>query len=312
MQAFPTFIGGFRSGTTLLVNLLGMHPALVPWFETKELCELLRWLRVLAEPSEAAFEANYITPNEPAGFDLDAAYARMLAQMRATEARQSGATQSGKAGHERYPLGNDHVRYPLVEGEALLHAWYERCKADHSLPTVRVASADLLRALGAAQCATTPSPYWINKTPEISRFAAELRELLGPCRVIYMVRNGFEVVASASNLGWGKTEDLAFNWKGLLERTRNAMKGEEDRYLELRYEGLLQAPVETLNQVFAFLGVEPKGEEIVAEFTSRFGSDAFSRPAAAPPARLPAEEHARFMAVAGDLQIALGYPHLFQ
>jgi len=312
MQQLPTFIGGFRSGTTLLVNLLGLHPALVAWFETKELCELLRWLRVREQPAEADFERNYCVPPEPAGFTLDAVYERMLVQMRDTEARQSGARQSGKAKHERYPLGNDYVRYSLADGEALLAAWYERCKAAGSLNDLHTASAELITALGKAHCVAAHSSYWVNKTPEISRFASELRTLLGPCRVLYMVRNGFEVVASASHLGWGDTAGLAYNWKGLLERTRAAMAGHEDCYLELSYEELVSAPVATLDKVFAFLGVEPRGEAIVANFTARYGSTAFSRPASAPPARLPPEEHERFMAVAGDLQMALGYPHQIQ
>jgi hypothetical protein len=312
MQQLPTFIGGFRSGTTLLVNLLGLHPALVPWFETKDLCELLRWLRVLEQPAEAGFESPYAAPAEPAGFTLDAVYARMQAQQRATLARQSGAERSGKAGHERYPLGNDYLRYSLNEGEALFARWRARCAADASLASVRAASADLLRALGAAQCAGASSTYWVNKTPEISRFAAELRALLGPCRVLYMVRNGLEVVASAAHLGWGETEALAYNWRGLLERTRAAMAGHPEHYFELRYEQLLQAPAATLDGVFSFLGVELLGDAIVTQFTARYGSGAFSRPASAPSAQLPRAEHERFMAVAGDLQIALGYPHLFQ
>jgi hypothetical protein len=296
----------------LLVNLLGLHPELVAWFEAKELCELLRWLRVLEQPDEADFETVYATPDEPAGFTLEAVHGRMLAQLRATLARQRGAEHSGKAGHERYPLGNDYVCYSLGEGEALLERWHARCAADPEPAAVRAASAELLSAFGEAQCAGESSRYWVNKTPEISRFAVELRALLGPCRVLYMVRNGLEVVASAAHLGWGETEILAYNWRALLEQTRTAMAGTEEHYLELRYEALLGAPAATLDAVFTFLGVAPLGDAIVTEFTARYGAEAFSRPTSAPPACLPREEYARFMAVAGELQIALGYPAVFQ
>ncbi|HWK53269.1 MAG TPA: sulfotransferase [Hyphomicrobiales bacterium] len=304
MLDLPCFIGGFRSGTTLLINLLGMHPALVPWFETKELCELLRWLRVREQPGEAAFETAYVSPPEPAGFTLEAVHGRMLAQMRGTAARQSGAIASGKASHERYPLGNDWVRYSLNEAETLLNAWRDAC-ADAS--AIEPASAALIQALGRAQCAGAPSSYWVNKTPEISRFAPQLRRLLGPCRVLYMVRNGLEVVASASRLGWGQTEQLAYNWKALLELTRTGTAEQAAHYLELRYETLLAAPAATLDQVFAFLGVESRGEAIVADFQARYGAGAFAHPGGGGKVALPAAEHARFMAVAGDLQQALGY-----
>ena len=301
MSDLPCFIGGFRSGTTLLINLLGMHPALVPWFETKELCELLRWQRVREQPAAADFESAYLTPPEPAGFTREAVHARMLAQMRATAARQSGAIASGKASHERYPLGNDWVRYSLQTAETLLQTWYEACADPNA---IEAASAALIRALGQAQCAGTSAPYWVNKTPEISRFAPQLRTLLGPCRVLYMVRNGLEVVASASRLGWGQTTQLAYNWKGLLELTRAGMAEQGANYLELRYETLLAEPAATLDRVCGFLGVAPRGQAIVAEFQSRYGAGAFAHPGRA---ELPPAEYERFMAVAGDLQQALGY-----
>ena len=56
----PIFIGNFRSGTTLLANLLGFHKDLSPWFETKGLCELLRWQRVLKDPKTIPFESSLI------------------------------------------------------------------------------------------------------------------------------------------------------------------------------------------------------------------------------------------------------------
>jgi len=307
MVQLPAYIGGFRSGTTLLINLVGLHPALVPWFETKELCELLRWLRVTANPAESSFESAYCAPAEPPGFALESVYSRMLWQMRNTWHRIEGGLSSGKATHEHYPIGHDYVLYSLKEAEALVATWRLACEQAPTRAAILQASTALISALSTAQCSANPAASWVNKTPEISRFAAELRTLSGPTRIIYMVRNGLEVVASASELGWGSGRDLAYNWQGLLQRTRQAMHGHESHYLELRYEQLLSAPENLLDSVFAFLGVAQCGADIVQQFRKRYGSDAFT-PGRGSSLILPQETLRQFLAVAGDTQAALGYP----
>ena len=308
MQEIPVFIGGFRSGTTLLINLLGLHPQVTPWFETRDLCEAVRLQHVLANPGQAAFEAGYCAPSEPAGFALDSVYQRMLLQTRATTARLAGGA-SGKAAHERYPLGNDYVRYSLHEAEALLHAWRVACAAHGAPESARVAAANavLIRALGARQQQMHGAGPWINKTPEITRFATELRAALGRCRMIYVVRDGVQVVASGHRLGWGSVEALAFNWKGLLERTRAAMAACQDDYLEIRYEELVLEPAATLDSVLTFCERHRSGAELVREFIASEGPTAFDVTRLRGKDVLDAGQLKAFNAVAGDMQAALGY-----
>jgi hypothetical protein len=310
MQELPVFIGGFRSGTTLLINLLGMHPRITPWFETKELSEALRWLHVLREPSQADFETGYCLPAEPRGFTARAVEARMHWLMRDTLARISGEQASGKAQHERYPLGNDFVLYSQQEADAALVAW-RRGAGDGSEPdAVAQATGVLIRTLASRQRQLHRGGRWINKTPEITRFAAELRSALGPCRIIYLVRDGMEVVASGLKLGWGNVETLAFNWKGLLERTRKAMQQHPEHYLELRYEQLVREPVATLERVLEFCGEQQLAADIVAAFSEKFGEKAFAAVRLQHRGGFDAEQLRIFNAVAGDMQAALGYPLL--
>ncbi len=307
MQDIPVFIGGFRSGTTLLINLLGLHPQITPWFETRDLCEAVRWQHVLANPQQAGFEAAYCAPSEPAGFTLAAVHQRMLQQLRETLARLAGGA-SGKAAHERYPLGNDYVRYSLSEAEALMHAWQAAC-ADAGSDATRIAAANgtLIRALGERQRQLHGGAPWINKTPEISRFAPELRAALGRCRVIYVIRDGIQVVASGHRLGWGSVEALAFNWKGLIERTRSAMQECPDDYLELRYEQLVLEPAATLNRVFAFCDRQQKGQGVVRQFIAGQSATAFDVSRLEGTGGLDAAQLQVFNVVAGDMQAALGY-----
>lgn len=307
MSRRPVFIGGFRSGTTLLINLLGMHPDIAPWFETKSLCETLRWQRVLKQPQLESLEAGYITPPEPAGFSREAVAARMRSQICSTFARISGIEASGKAAHEKYPLGYDCVRYTPKQADLALANWSRAVAVEHDYDTVCAATGELIRNLGEKQRQAFDRLLWINKTPEISRFAAELRDSLGTCWIIYMVRNGIDVVASARKLRWGDVETLAFNWKALLELTRESMQAYRDNYLELRYEDLLEDPAGVLDRVFTFCELRLLGGDIMAQFIRDFGKGAFDLSRIGQNRDLSPEELGSFNKVAGGLQGELGY-----
>jgi hypothetical protein len=165
----------------------------------------------------------------------------------------------------------------------------------------------LIQELGSLHCSYYGTAAWINKTPEISRFGKELREALGACRVIYVVRDGMQVAASGQKLGWGSIETLAFNWKGLLEQTRTAMRELPAAYLEIRYETLIREPAATLNKVLEFCGQQPTGDSIISQFQQRFGASAFAVKKLTDGPSLNSAERETFLKVAGELQRALGY-----
>lgn len=307
MSGKPVFIGGFRSGTTLLINLVGMHTDIAPWFETKSMCEALRWMHVLEHPEQESFEATYIAPAEPAGFNQEAVRARMDSQLRHTFARITGAQASGKAAHERYPIGPDSIKYSLAEAEQALAQWNSAIVGNNSYENVCAATGRFISELGEIQRQRYGRPRWVNKTPEITRFASELRDCLGGCKVIYMLRNGLDVVASAHKMGWGNVETLASNWKVLLQRTRQAMRDFPEDYLEIRYEDLLVEPARILNQVFAHCGESEAGLRIVQQFARYYGNDAFDVSRTDRRGWLNEIDLAVFNSIAGDLQAELGY-----
>jgi len=89
----PIFIGGPRSGSTMLVNLLGLHPQIAPLFETKCICEPLRWLRILKDPSTRAIEEKILQlqfPSALQGFTIEGVAARMQADMQDSIQRMKG------------------------------------------------------------------------------------------------------------------------------------------------------------------------------------------------------------------------------
>jgi hypothetical protein len=197
----------------------------------------------------------------------------MLCDFRDTEARILGFQPSGKAEGERYPHGHDFVAYSARIAETAVQAWQRKAIA-HGHPdaeSVINATGQLIAGLGISQLAGSGKSRWINKTPEIIRFMPELRAALGPCRFIMMVRDGRHVVSSAARLGWAGAAEIAVWWKAVIEEAREGGSADPARYFELRYEDLIADPAPLLNQVFAFLGVEPQGATAVDNYKKILG-----------------------------------------
>ncbi len=262
----PVFIGNFRSGTTLVANLLGFHEALAPWYETKGVCEALRWIRVLERPETQAFESRLTQPREWPDFTPEAVAARMLGDFRQTFARLRGELVSGKGAHEFYPLGHDRVAYDLTDAEAAVAGWLAQVGENPVLPVIRQATGALLHHLGELHAQRSRRAVWVNKTPEIPRFGHELRGCLGPCRIVMMMRKTDAVVRSAVNLGWAEAHEIAGWHQGMVDESRAAAREDPENYLELHYEALLQEPVATLNALLEFIGVSPVGEILLARY----------------------------------------------
>lgn len=262
----PAFIGGFRSGTTLLINLLGLHPEVAPWFETKGLCEALRWMRVMRAPEFTNLEAALIRPADVPGFNADAVAKRILRDIRETMARMEGMIPSGKAVGERYPIGYDVTLYDLEEAEADVKNWLSSIATQADLGAVTRATGDLIRNLGGRQLIRAGKPRWVNKTPEITRFTPELWDCLGPCRTIMMIRDGRRVVCSATKLGWAQASEIGVWWKAMIEESREGGSIDPRRYLEVKYEALIEQPEFELDRVTEFLGVKPCGASLVQKY----------------------------------------------
>jgi len=305
-EPLPTFVGGFRSGSTLLINLLGLHPELTPWFETKCICEALRWMRVLANPDLEAFESRFVPTPMPEGFTTDAVHDAMLWHMRYTAGRMSGELASGKADHERYPIGTDYVLYGLREGEQALNRWRERVKPDPSLPAVTEATGRLIRELGDRQAGLARGARWINKTPEIPRFGRELRRSLGRCRIIHLIRDGREVALSGARLGWADIPEMAEWWKGMIGLTREAATEAPEDYLEVRFEALVRDPVPTLERILTFLELPGRAERLWTEYRSGLDDQVSVQPQC-PARKLTGHEQETVDRIAGGLLRELGY-----
>lgn len=297
------FLGGFRSGSTLLINLLGLHPSVSAWYETKCLCEPLRWMKILSGTTTSDFESELITPRNIPGFTADAVAERMRMDLAHTAAQIAGRRHSGKADHEQYPIGADNVGYDFEDALDCLEQW--RREADsQTFESLAPATGRLIRRLGALHKKMRQSLILINKTPEIPRFGTELRACLGACRIVNLVRDGREVAASAAGLQWGDESRMGELWVELIRQSRAAVSDPDD-YLEVRYEDLVTSPVVTIDRVLQFFNLQELGAQLVQSYEKLTGVriSPASR-TCKPTTRTPLE---RLPATAQQLLVELGY-----
>jgi hypothetical protein len=118
----------------------------------------------------------------------------------------------------------------------------------------------ILDALYRMQIAPHNAVRWGDKTPVYVRHVSTLNRLFPSAQFIHVIRDGRDATLSA-RAKWPErrlymdTYYLLKHWLANVESGRRASRflGEE-RYLEVRYESLVQQPQPTLERICAFLG----------------------------------------------------------
>jgi len=301
----PVFIGGFRSGSTLLINLLGLHPEITPWFETKSLCDPLRWMKCLTYPHETAFESRRLAGKPGSKVNRDTVYASMRQHIHYTADRVEKRCKDGKALHESYPIGADYIRYSRSQALQAIGNWRDTLPLHPDMDRLAQATGQLIRSMAAAQTADAPA-FWINKTPEIIRFGHELRACVGRCKIIHLIRDGREVAYSAAKLGWNDIRSMATFWRDMIMQAREAALHAPEDYLEIRFEQLISHPAETLDEIFEFIDIQGSGRVLYKRYASSFHGN--SLPGRASIATtMPWKDLQVVEDIAGNMLTELGY-----
>ena len=163
--------------------------------------------------------------------------------------------------------------------------------------------------------------YGAEKTPDYVTHVELLAELFPEARFVHLVRDGRDVAAAYrdANFGPSQVTETAFHWRRQVTAGRRAgAKLGPSRYLEVRYEDLLDDPQSALSATCDFLGLE--FDEAMLRYFEKpvadLGSDrAHHTHVGLPPTRglrdwrreLTPAEVASFEAVAGTLLTDLGY-----
>ncbi|OGI78922.1 hypothetical protein A3F19_01755 [Candidatus Nomurabacteria bacterium RIFCSPHIGHO2_12_FULL_37_29] len=100
------------------------------------------------------------------------------------------------------------------------------------------------------------APIWIEKTPSNVFFLDNIIRYFSQAKIINMVRDGREVVASAKKRNWAEnTLELAIWWKESVNAFYKWKTKRKSEYLEIKYENLVTNLEGELGKVFNFLNL---------------------------------------------------------
>ncbi|MEO8588903.1 MAG: sulfotransferase [Flavobacteriales bacterium] len=156
---------------------------------------------------------------------------------------------------------------------------------NHGLPVV-MPRAEFLAGVKLAVAgvyervlATNPSAsHVLDKRPDYGRHIPLIEELVPNARYIHIIRDGRDVAISMRSAGkrvGGFTDDIGIAVREWARSVSMAMRAGSGigpaRYLEVRYEKLMQEPAGELQRIFDFLGLavdRTRVERIAAEYDS--------------------------------------------
>jgi hypothetical protein len=302
----PAFIVGVpRSGTTLLVNLVGFHPLLAPIYETRflrnlfDLCNSLCWFYGRSIPRQAAGLLR-----EPA---VRARMHRECDRFREKAIKYSTYSSSflRKQEYESFPFGQiTCIHYTQEDLIRETDRWLEKVKSGGlSSASVWTSAQEYINRLFAIHCERMGKPHWINKTPGFLNHLDGLSRLYPQAPLIHVVRDGRDVALSNLSLRWGPStvKQAARRWKALFMEGQNTIKAKNLRCTVVRYEELVDSPKAVLANLFEFLGLDADLDAILSAMpVSKARSGAWR-------AKFSREDRRIFAKEAGDLLIELGY-----
>ena len=119
----------------------------------------------------------------------------------------------------------------------------------------------------------TADQFFVEKTPEHALYVAEIIELLPASRIIHVLRDPRDVVASllaasrtwASESSWAPrgARQAAELWMKTVNTVHKAARAADaDHFLELHYEDLHRSPIETLRRIRDFMALEWSNDEM--------------------------------------------------
>jgi hypothetical protein len=223
------FIGGSgRCGTTLIAELLDLHPDIASIFEIHSFVFLLKCLRNRTVPGILLLESQYEVINE--------------ALLPATEYNWRLTREEAAYSWENYVIG------PLQSGEPLVDVIRGWINLIHRVQMIR----------DGAQ-------FIVHKTPVLASYLPEIREIFPNSLFIHIVRRPDAVINSYLEQDWGPSSvGEGIDW--YCERVGDFMNQAPDfsNCITIKFEDLLDSPAAILERLQGFAGIPPATYEILA------------------------------------------------
>lgn len=245
MQLSPVFIGGAgRSGTTLVVDMLGLHPDLSPIYETSFVISLLSVLGERQIGEEA----------------LQKIHAEMDEWTRPLPVRPHF-----KREHEKFFHGPHYILFERPFAMQRTGELIAKLRAGNSaVEEVKRFILDLF----ADHVKRDSKQRWINKTPDYVLHLEKLRLLFPDLKFIHCVRDGRDVAASVMTRSWGpKTIEHAAQW--WLQKVSAGLQfasKHPEQVLVVKYEDLIRHPADELRRMLTWIGATDQVEPILANY----------------------------------------------
>jgi len=283
----PIFIGGAaRSGTTLLVDLMGLHPNLSPIYETFFLIQVIKML------SRYRWISRILGPLRIRRFMRHAC--RTLPSSRISEIR--GTNEVFFHGPNFVLLEPKFVMEQTARLEKRIR-WGKQNEALHAFITT----------LFAKHCQNDGKPRWVNKTPININYWRELYDVFPEMRFIHCVRDGRDALCSnIHRRGTGIMTKYTARWIDAIHQGQAFAAKHPNQYLEIKYENLLENPQQELDGIFSWLGEEPCAEQALQKY-SESGLHIYPSRVGNWKSELSREHLDEFERIAGNLLDQLGY-----
>ena len=249
-EELPVFIGGAgRSGTTLLVDMLGLHSRLSPIYETDFVIQL----------------GQVVFSSPDLGLDgLEAECRNLMSYW----AKDLPHRPNNKAPHERFHHGPHHV---LFSYEQAMDA-VEEMLIGIRLGNRHGAFRACMDKLFGIHVALDAKPRWVNKTPSYVLSTGFLNSLYPDMLFINCVRDGRDVACSNSaRVGGDNFAYLAHWWRGRVLAAENFKRMYPSKVKDVIYEDLLANPQQVMSEVLEFLGESSAEVPVMLERYSSSG-----------------------------------------
>lgn len=117
-------------------------------------------------------------------------------------------------------------------------------------------AAAVLDRVFAGFAAAQGKGRWAEKSPQNAQHVARLAQAFPAARFVHVIRDGRDAAASFQRRWLRDPRLTIFRWKKVVQLARRDGRTlPNDRYLEVTYETLTEAPEETLQEICAFLGL---------------------------------------------------------
>ena len=242
----PVFIGGAgRSGTTLVVDLLGVHSQLSPIYETDFVVSLIPKLFGNDGRNRAEME-------------------HRVRHYMESWTKTLPLRPHNKREYERYLHGPHHILFQQALVMDCLEELFEKLRANQGLSAFR----HFIDQLFGSHAMADGKTRWINKTPSYVHVLPTLSQMYPSLRFIHCVRDGRDVACSVVTRPWGPSDHLGGGhwWAQNVMAGRHWGEANPSRYLEVQYEHLLRSPESTLRNVLGFVGAPDEAKEMVSHY----------------------------------------------